>query len=157
MKDALEPFVPRNTIALINTCEQVANLLRLEKYIDLVIPHASNELVRSIQKQSVQILVLGHAEGICHVFIDKGANLDMTLLRDSICDYSSGFYSGSCLSVLLAFPPSPLANTLHMKYEDLLCCIEIIDDINDPIGHMNKFCSNHTDSIVTKNCNYLII
>ncbi|CAF3486982.1 unnamed protein product [Rotaria sp. Silwood1] len=66
-------------------------------------------------------------------------------------------YSGSCLSVLLAFPPSPLANTLHMKYEDLLCCIEIIDDINDPIGHMNKFCSNHTDSIVTKNCNYLII
>ncbi len=63
----------------INTREQVSDLLQLGKYIDLVIPRGSNELVRSVQKQSLHIPVLGHSEGICHVFIDKDADLDMAL------------------------------------------------------------------------------
>ncbi|CAF2710056.1 unnamed protein product [Rotaria sp. Silwood2] len=184
MQDALEPFVPRDTIALINTREQVADLLQLGKYIDLVIPRGSNELVRSVQKQSVQIPVLGHAEGICHVFIDKDADLDMALrvVRDSKCDYPSAcnametllihkdlirtsffeslidlfraekvkVYSGPRLSALLPFPPPP-ANSLRVEYGDLQCCIEVVDDVNDAIEHINKFGSNHTDSIVTAN------
>ncbi|CAF1121269.1 unnamed protein product [Rotaria sordida] len=186
MQDALEPFVPRDTIALINTREQVADLLQLGKYIDLVIPRGSNELVRSIQQQSVQIPVLGHAEGICHVFIDKDADLHMALsvVRDSKCDYPSAcnametllvhkdvvrtsffeslidlfraekvkVYSGPRLSALLPFPPPP-ANSLRLEYGDLQCCIEVVDDVHDAIEHINKFSSNHTDSIVTENQN----
>ncbi|CAF4076186.1 unnamed protein product [Rotaria sp. Silwood2] len=182
IQDALEPYVPRETVALINTREQVSDLLQLGKYIDLVIPRGSNELVRSVQKQSVHIPVLGHAEGICHVYVDKDANLDMALriVRDSKCDYPSAcnametllihkdiirtpFFEslidllrvekvGPRLSGMIPFPP-PSATSLRVEYGDLQCAIEVVDNVQDAIEHINKFSSNHTDSIVTENQN----
>ena len=51
-------------------------MLNLEKYINLII--TSNELVKFIQ-ENTRIPVLGHADGICHLFIDIEANLEMAL------------------------------------------------------------------------------
>lgn len=51
----------------------------MEKHIDLIIPRGSSELVRNIQDQSAHIPVLGHAEGICHVYVDKDANINKAL------------------------------------------------------------------------------
>ena len=65
---------------MLNTREEINDLLELDsKYIDLIIPRGSNELVRNIQKSSKSIPVMGHAEGICHVYIDKDADPDIAL------------------------------------------------------------------------------
>ena len=61
-------------------------------------------------------------------------------------------YSGPRLSAMLSFPPPP-ATSLRMEYGDLQCCMEVVDDVKDAIEHINKFSSNHTDSIVTDNRN----
>ena len=62
-----------------STREEIESLLELNEYIDLIIPRGSNELVSMIQKQSQGIPVLGHSEGVCHVYIDQSVDEDMAL------------------------------------------------------------------------------
>ena len=53
-------------------------MLNLKKYINLIIPRGSNKLVKFIQ-ENTEIPVLGHADGICHLYIDNEVNLDIAL------------------------------------------------------------------------------
>lgn len=77
IKEALKtiPEFPENAINLIKTRDDVKELLKMDKYIDLLIPRGSNNLVKYIQ-ENTKIPVLGHTEGICHIFIDEYADFD---------------------------------------------------------------------------------
>nr|CAH7739761.1 unnamed protein product [Callosobruchus chinensis] len=87
--ESLSTIGAKNAISLISTREEIGDLLSMEQHIDLVIPRGSSDLVRNIQEQSKHIPVMGHAEGICHVYVDKEADLQKSLkiIRDSKCDY----------------------------------------------------------------------
>ena len=67
-----------NSICLLTSRKDSMAMLNLEKHINLIIPRGSNELVKFIQ-ENTKIPVLGHADGICHLFIDSEANLDMAI------------------------------------------------------------------------------
>jgi len=73
-----ESGLDKNAICLLTSRKDSMAMLNLEKYINLIIPRGSNELVKFIQKNT-RIPVLGHADGICHLFIDIEANLEMAL------------------------------------------------------------------------------
>ncbi|MBE9145577.1 glutamate-5-semialdehyde dehydrogenase [Planktothrix mougeotii] len=60
-------------VQLLTTREEILELLRLDDYVDLIIPRGSNSFVKFVQ-DNTRIPVLGHAEGICHVYIDKSAD-----------------------------------------------------------------------------------
>ena len=80
--------LPDGWLGLLETRADVAEMLKLDDSIDLIIPRGSNEFVKHIMENS-NIPVLGHAEGICHVYIDSGANVDMAIniAVDSKCQY----------------------------------------------------------------------
>lgn len=81
---------PPHTITLLMSREDVAALLGAEGFVDLIVPRGSNELVRHIQ-DNTRIPVLGHADGVCHIYIDKGADLSkaLPLLIDGKTQYPS--------------------------------------------------------------------
>ncbi|KAK6638605.1 hypothetical protein RUM43_006872 [Polyplax serrata] len=89
VKEALASVGASNAISLVSTREEISDLLSMEDHIDLIIPRGSSELVRNIQEQSQHIPVLGHAEGICHVYVDRECNqqLALKIIRDAKCDY----------------------------------------------------------------------
>uniref|UniRef100_A0A4W5NCY4 Delta-1-pyrroline-5-carboxylate synthase n=1 Tax=Hucho hucho TaxID=62062 RepID=A0A4W5NCY4_9TELE len=88
-QEALSIHGVKDAIQLVSTREEVEDLCRLDKMIDLIIPRGSSQLVRDIQRAAKGIPVLGHSEGICHVYIDSEACIEkaIDIIKDSKCDY----------------------------------------------------------------------
>lgn len=183
----LARFGVADAIQLVTGREEISELLELEKYIDLVIPRGSNELVRLIKQKSKGIPVLGHADGICHVFVDASANEQIaeSIALDAKCDYPAAcnametllvhqqhvdsgllqrlcdklhaqqvqLLSGPRLSSRLTFGP-PQAKSMHIEYSSLTCAVELVDNIQHAIDHINRYGSSHTDVIITEDRMY---
>ena len=85
-------LIKHNIIGLIKSRDEIPSLLKLDKYIDLIIPRGSNKLVSFI-KNNTKIPVMGHADGICHIYVDKDVSKDInktcSIIIDSKLDYPS--------------------------------------------------------------------
>ncbi|KAF7515461.1 hypothetical protein G7054_g14564 [Neopestalotiopsis clavispora] len=87
--------VPNGAVQLVTTRDVIPQLLDLDKYIDLVIPRGGNELVRYI-KSSTKIPVLGHADGLCSMYLEESA--DAKIAAGVIVD-SKTSYPAACNSL----------------------------------------------------------
>ncbi|TWU72523.1 hypothetical protein ED733_003327 [Metarhizium rileyi] len=92
--------VPNGAIQLVTTRDAIVQLLAQDRYIDLVIPRGSNELVRYI-KESTKIPVLGHADGLCAIYLTATADSDkaVTAIVDAKTSYPAGCNSLETLLV----------------------------------------------------------
>ncbi|KJR88828.1 glutamate-5-semialdehyde dehydrogenase [Sporothrix schenckii 1099-18] len=88
--------VPPAAVQLVTRRDVVQELLALDRDIDLVVPRGSNELVRSI-KAGTRIPVLGHADGLCSIFLDAGV-VDAAQAASLLLDAKTG-YTAACNSV----------------------------------------------------------
>lgn len=84
--------LPRGWIQLIEARREVRELLKLDEDIDLLVPRGSKEFVKYIQANT-SIPVLGHAEGVCHVYVDTEADVEQAL---NVCYDSKVQYPAVC-------------------------------------------------------------
>ena len=81
MQEALEQSsLPKNVVQFVETTDRamVTQMLQATKYIDVIIPRGGKSLVEKIQ-QEARVPVFAHLEGICHVYIDHEANMEIAL------------------------------------------------------------------------------
>ena len=157
---------PKNIINLVFTHDDVNKLLNYDKYVNLIIPRGSNKLVKYI-KDNTKIPVLGHASGICHIFVDESANLNKTL---KICVDSKIQYPSACNSVETILVHKNFEGLEQLKsclktngveifenvvdysfeYGEKKVTFKIVNNIDEAINHINNFGSGHTDCIITE-------
>lgn len=160
---------PKNAINLVFTHDDVNKLLNYDKYVNLIIPRGSNKLVKYI-KENTKIPVLGHASGICHIFVDENAKLDKTL---KICVDSKTQYPSACNSVETILVHKNFEGLEQLKaclktngveifenvtdysfeYGEKKVTLKIVNDIDEAINHINNYGSGHTDCIITEDEN----
>lgn len=158
---------PKNVVQQVFTHEDVAQMLKCDKYINLLIPRGGNKLVKFI-KENTKIPVLGHADGICHIFVDETADLDMAIkvVTDAKTQYPSACNSVETLLIHEKFPKiDNLLAALQLseiqlidnpeswshEYGDKILSFKLVKNVDEAIRHINTYGSGHTDSIITKN------
>ena len=160
---------PENVLTQVFTRDDVKNMLSMDKYIDLIIPRGGNNLVKFI-KENTKIPVLGHADGICHIFVDASADLEKSkrVIIDAKTQYPSACNSVETILIhkdfkyetellkaledadieLIATPES-----WHKEYSDKVLSYKFVSSLEEAIEHINEFSSGHTESILTEDEN----
>ncbi|NLO36609.1 MAG: glutamate-5-semialdehyde dehydrogenase, partial [Clostridiaceae bacterium] len=170
--------MPDGWITLLETRLDVRELLDQDETVDLLIPRGTNEFVRMIM-DNTRIPVMGHADGVCHLYLDAAADRQMAirLAVDSktqyvaVCNAAETILvhrslAGDFLDELAGALKSAgvillgcaetcarlgceLAGSWHTEYLDYTAAIKIVDSLDDAIEHINRYGSHHTDAIVT--------
>jgi glutamate-5-semialdehyde dehydrogenase len=84
-----------DAVQMVETRQEVSALLALDEYIDLFVPRGSNAFVRYIQEHT-RVPVLGHAEGLCHAYVDRQADLAQAV---AICYDAKVQYPAVCNAI----------------------------------------------------------
>ena len=165
IRRVLEKHGVGGAVQLVSTREEVAQLLAMNDLISLVIPRGSNEMVQSIQN-STRIPVLGHADGICHVYIDEAADPDkaIRIAIDSKTQYPAVCNAAETLLVHRNFSARQklldalrtagvelrLESDFGREFLDLVMAVHVVDSVDEAIQHIHRYGSAHTDAIVTE-------
>ena len=164
--EKIENF-PKNLLQQVFSRDDVAQMLTCDKYINLIIPRGGNKLVKYI-KENTKIPVLGHADGICHIFTDESADLEMAqkIIVDAKTQYPSACNSVETLLIHENFKQKDeLLASLQLEeiklidkpeswafeYGDKILAFKTVKNIDEAIEHINTYGSGHTDCIITKN------
>ncbi|HET9216510.1 MAG TPA: glutamate-5-semialdehyde dehydrogenase [Terriglobia bacterium] len=165
IRDVLERHGVDGAVQLVSTREEVTQLLAMNDLISLVIPRGSNEMVQSIQN-GTRIPVLGHADGICHVYIDAAADPEkaVRVAVDSKAQYPAVCNAAETLLVHKDFPAKHrvldalkkagvelrMESDFGHEFLDLVMAVRVVDSIDAAIDHIHRYGSAHTDAIVTE-------
>jgi len=180
-----ETKVPQDAVQVVQVKDRalVNELLQLEEYIDLIIPRGGEDLIRAVVAHS-KIPVIKHYKGICHVYVDSDADLQMAekicfnakVQRPSVCNametllvheavapkflpamiekYRAAKVEVRGCAKTCALVPGITPATeadWSTEYLELILSVRIVKDMDEAIGHIERYGSEHTESIITTN------
>ena len=164
------PGLPADSITAVPTTDRAAidELLKLDELINLCIPRGGEGLIRAVVEKS-RIPVIKHYKGVCHVFVDRDADLDMAekIVINAKCQRPGVCNAIETLLVDEKIAPAFLPRiekaltdrgveirreaNWTTEYLDLIIALRVVRDVVAAIDHITRYGSAHSDAIVTKN------
>jgi glutamate-5-semialdehyde dehydrogenase len=176
--------LPAAAVQVVDTADRAAvgALITMPEYVDVIVPRGGKGLIERIS-QDARVPVIKHLDGVCHVYIDAGADHAMALeiavnaktQRYGTCNTMETLLVAAAEAATLlpqlaaAFAakgvelrgcqrscellPAIVAATeqdWHEEYLAPILALRVVDDLDAAIAHINRYGSQHTDSIVTR-------
>lgn len=180
IRDAIKNIIPEDVVQLIDSRDQVSELLEQVDKVDLIIPRGGERLIKYIYENS-KVPVIAHFRGLCHLYIDKSANLDQAIdivlnaktQRTGVCnaietlllhkDLPASFTQKLLTSLEeketelrvssdLLTNKYKLANDVdwNTEYLDNILSIKTVKGCDEAIEHIEKYGSHHTEAILAE-------
>lgn len=177
-----ENSLPENAVQLVTDTsrEAAAELMRLNGYVDVLIPRGGKGLIQSVMKNST-IPVIQTGEGNCHLFVDESADLGMALKiadnaktqRPSVCNAIESLLVheavaaeflprlkamwegrveilGDCETASVLGCAVASETDFATEFNDYKITVAVVENLEQAIEHINKFGTKHSEAIVTK-------
>ena len=197
---AVDAGLPESCLLQVELHNEIDELLKCQGDVDLLIPRGSNKFVQYIM-DNTNIPVMGHAAGICHIYLDEKADLakSVPVIVDAKTQYPAVCNAVETLLVNRKIAKTALPVVLEAlvaanvklrgtkevadlvkalqaegklgaegidakaydvevmgeedfatEYTDLIISLKLVEDVNEAVGHINRFGSHHTDCILTE-------
>lgn len=163
MSEAVQRILPEGSINLIETREDVSEMLKLHQYIDLMVPRGGSTLINHVRANAT-MPVVAHDKGLCHIYVHEDADttkvipllLNAKVQRPSACnavetilvnekypeiDKIKEALTKANVELRQDFDTEFLANIVNFK---------TVKNIDEAIAHIQKHTSHHTESILAK-------
>jgi glutamate-5-semialdehyde dehydrogenase len=158
--------------------EAIADLVKLDELIDLCIPRGGEGLIRFVAEHA-RVPVIKHYKGVCHIYVHAAADQEAALAivanaktqRPGVCNavetvlvdraIASVFVPrlanalptvelrGDASVCALARATPATEDDWYAEYLDLILAVRVVDDLDAAIAHIERYGSNHTESILT--------
>jgi len=177
---AAQNFYAPEAITLIESREEVDVLLKMNRWIDLVVPRGGEKLIRHV-KSMASMPVVAHDQGLCHMYLHHDAHdalklvLNAKVQRPGVCnaletllvheDYPSHELDAmvaelsrrqveiyACPKALKIFPKLKPAveSTWSTEWLDLKLNLKIVQDENEAVTHIQRYGSHHTEAVISQ-------
>lgn len=180
LSEATQRILPQGAISLIETREDVAELLKLHEYIDLMVPRGGSGLIKYVRANAT-MPVVAHDKGLCHTYVHSDADqsrvipivLNAKVQRPSACNATetlllhakyprnkeviyalidAGVEVRGCEKAQKLHPKVLAAtdNDFDTEYLANIISVKIVDDHSEAIAHIQKHTSHHTEAVLAQ-------
>lgn len=165
--NATASILPEGSVSLIETRDEVAEILKLNKYIDLMVPRGGSALINYV-KTHATMPVVAHDKGLCHLYVHSDCQVDATAVvlnaktqRPGVCNaletlilHESYPKNDSILKALkeagVELVQSATDEDYATEWLDKKISIKIVKDYSEAIEHIKKYSSHHTEAILAQ-------
>lgn len=162
LNTAISSVLPEGSVNLIETREDVAEILKLDQYIDLMVPRGGSSLIQYVRANAT-MPVVAHDKGLCHIYVHSDCAVDATAIvlnakvqRPSACNAAEtiimheNYPHNDQIVKALKDAGVTIMGDFNTEWLDKKVNLKYVKNHHEAIAHIQKYGSHHTESVLAQ-------